>query len=187
MATTNPSLKRSPGQIYRWRTWKKKWFFYITHLKCWRTTENTNLVAFCPWDYWTLLQGDFLKSLVISSFPAQYRKGILSSLFVLTGYHHHLVKVLLGENWLRQSGTRIWSECKKLKETCFSWILNIAPVEEALENACDRVEVCVVLQIGERIFAVDEDLLKGIDIALEWYNVVRQCSSIKGSFFMVKF
>ena len=126
MATTNPSLKRSPGQIYRWRTRKKKWFFYITHLKCWRTTENTNLVAFCPWDYWTLLQGDFLKSLVISSFPTQYRKGISSSLFVLTGYHHHLVKVLLGENWLRQSGTRIWSECKKLKETCFSWILNIA-------------------------------------------------------------
>ena len=125
MATTNPSLKRSPGQRYRWRTWKKKWFFHITHLKCWRTTENTNLVAFCPWDYWTLLQGDFLKSLVISSFPAQYRKGISPSLFVLTGYHHHLVKVLLGENWLRQSGTRIWSECKKLKETCFSWILNV--------------------------------------------------------------
>ena len=48
-------------------------------------------------------------------------------------------------------------------------LLNIEepPVEEAFENACDGVEVCVVLQIGERIFAVDEDLLKGIDIALE--------------------
>ena len=65
MATTNPSLKRSPSQRYYRRTWKKKWFFYIAHLKCWRITENTNLVAFCPWDYWTLLQGDFLKILVI--------------------------------------------------------------------------------------------------------------------------
>ena len=65
MATTNPSLKRSPGQRYYWRTWKKKWFFYIAHLKCWHIEENTNLVAFCPWDYWTLLQGDFLKILVI--------------------------------------------------------------------------------------------------------------------------
>ena len=112
MATTKPSLKRSPGQKYHWRTWKIKWYFYIAHLKCWRIMGITNLVAFCPWDYWTLLQGDFLKILVISSFPAQYPKGILSSLFsllVLTGYHHHLVKVLLGENWLRQSGTRIWS------------------------------------------------------------------------------
>ena len=26
MATTNPSLKRSPGQRYYWGTWKKKWF-----------------------------------------------------------------------------------------------------------------------------------------------------------------
>ena len=73
LRSTPPTHHLSHGNykpLFEKITWPKilleKWFFYIVaHLKCWHIEENTNLVAFCPWDYWTLLQGDFLKILVI--------------------------------------------------------------------------------------------------------------------------